>query len=90
MRATISVEWGHDGHSITLTERNLSRVRAGAPLRIRGKGYRHEGEFFWDYWSFNTRFTGSLVVTYCKPGEPYSEGTGFDATMADADVEEHL
>lgn len=89
MRATISVEWGYEEHSITLTRRNLIHVRAGRPLRIRGKGYRYDGKFFWDYWEFNTRSNGSLVVTYCKPADPYSEGTGFDATLSDADIVEH-
>lgn len=89
MRATISVEWGYADHSITLTERNWLRVRAGKPLRVRGKGFRSDGEFFWDYWSFNTESNGSLNVNYCKPSAPYSEGSGFGATLSDADVDEH-
>jgi hypothetical protein len=47
--ATITVEWGYEPHSITLTSRNWSKVKSGKPLRIRGKGYYYENEFFWDY-----------------------------------------
>jgi hypothetical protein len=46
-RARITVEWGYEFHSITLTARK-AKVRAGKPLRIRGKGYWYDGEFFWD------------------------------------------
>jgi len=81
--ATITVEWGYDLHSITLTERNWRRVKAGKPLSIRGKGYHYEGEFFWDYWQFSTTSKGSLLVGY---GEDC--GVGFDGELKDADIEE--
>ena len=48
-RARISAEWGYEIHSITLTTRKSANVKAGKPLRIRGKGYWYNGEFFWDY-----------------------------------------
>jgi hypothetical protein len=47
--AVISVTWGYEPHSITLTPRNWRRVKSGRPLSIRGKGYSYDGEFFWDY-----------------------------------------
>jgi hypothetical protein len=45
-RARISVEWDYEIHSITLTARNWTRVKKGKPLRIRGKGYSYDAEFF--------------------------------------------
>ena len=51
--ATISVSWGNDvAVSIRLTPKNWAKIKAGKPLSIRGKGYRYEAEFFWDYWNF--------------------------------------
>ena len=44
--ATVSVAWGYELHSIALTARNWARVKSGKPLRIRGKGFRYEGDFF--------------------------------------------
>jgi hypothetical protein len=81
--ATLTVEWGYELHSITLTARNWRRIKAGRPLRIRGKGYYYEGEFFWDYWTFNKASTGSLLVEYGDGG------VGFDGDLDDATVEEH-
>ena len=82
VRATITVEWGYESHSITLTARNWAHVKAGRPLEIRGKGYHYEGEFFWDYWSFGE--SGSLDVFY---GEDC--GHGFSGELSDALVTEH-
>lgn len=35
----ITVEWGYEEHSITLTPRNWAKFISGRELRIRGKGY---------------------------------------------------
>jgi hypothetical protein len=64
LRATISVEWGYEMHSITLTARNWNRIKAGRPLEIRGKGYGYEGQFFWDHWFFGGGLEGPLTVAY--------------------------
>ena len=82
--ATVTVEWGYELHSITLTPKNWARVKSGKPLRLRGKGYRYDGEFFWDYWWFAGGLEGHLVVTYGQDG-----GTGFGGTLSDAMIEEH-
>lgn len=50
--AAISVSWGDDVEvSIRLTPQHWAGIKAGKTLRIRGKGYRYESEFFWDYWA---------------------------------------
>ena len=83
-RVTITVEWGYELHSITLSGRNWSLVKTGRPLSMRGKGYYYEGEFFWDYWSFAGGLEGELRVDYGDDG-----GCGFQGTLSDADIEEH-
>lgn len=82
----IFVEWGYDGHSITLSPRNWARVVSGKELSIRGKGYHYEGEFFWDYWHFTGGLEGDLTVSYGNHGD-YS-ATGFDGKLGDAIITE--
>jgi hypothetical protein len=82
--ATITVEWGHESHSITLTARNWAAIKAGKPHGQRGKGYQYEGQFFWDYWSFEGGLSGALEVGYGNDG-----GQGFTGRLADAQIEEH-
>src|SRR4051794_23537499 len=84
-RARISVEWGYEIHSITLTARNWARVKAGKPLRIRGKGYWYDGEFFWDYWDFDGGYVGRLIVGYHRGTEWW--GDGWTGKLKDAEIE---
>jgi hypothetical protein len=84
LRATISVEWGYEMHSITLTARNWRRIISGKPLGIRGKGYHCDGEFFWDRWGFGGGIDGELHVSYGNDG-----GDGFIGNLKDAQIEEH-
>lgn len=80
--ATIVVSWGYEQHSIRLTPRNWRRVKSGKRLKLRGKGYYYEGEFFWDYWNFAGGLEGSLIVEYGDDG-----GTGFEGKLSDATIE---
>lgn len=82
--ATITVEWGYESHSITLTARNWGAIKAGKPHGQRGKGYQYEGRFFWDYWSFEGGLSGALEVGYGNDG-----GQGFSGRLADAQIQEH-
>ena len=84
--ATVTVEWGCELHSITLTSKNSANVRSGKSLRLRGRGYHYEGEFFWDYWIFAGGLDGLLIVEY---GEGFDRGTGFHGKLSDATIEEH-
>jgi hypothetical protein len=83
--ATVTVTWGYELHSITLTSKNWAKVKSGKALRLRGKGYRYEGEFFWDYWSFGGGLDETLLVEYGDDG-----GTGFDGTLRDATIKEQV
>ncbi len=84
-RATIAVWWGNDDDeaSIYLTPRNWTRVKAGKPLRIRGKGYIYEAERFQDYWNFAGGMDGELEVTYGNDG-----AVGFIGRLRDAKIED--
>jgi len=84
MSATITVEWGNESHSITLTPRNWAKVRSGAPHRQRGKGYYCGPEFFWDYWEFSGGMDGDLTVDYGNDG-----GQGFVGKLRTAAIQEH-
>lgn len=81
--ASVSVTWGYERHSITLTRDDWQAVQAGQPLRLAGPGYHYDGEFCQDHWLFNTEAPGSLIVGY---GDDY--GVGFDGTLEEADIEE--
>jgi hypothetical protein len=84
--AIVSVSWGYDIQvSIKLTPRNWAKVRSGTSLYIRGKGYHYEGEFFWDYWSFEGGLEGTLRVSYGHDG-----GVGFTGGLSAAKIEEVL
>jgi hypothetical protein len=82
--ATITVTWGYQVHSLTLTPRNWARVKSGSPLSIRGPGYHYEGEFFWDYWSFVGGLDGELEVGYGGDG-----AQGFIGRLSSATITEH-
>jgi hypothetical protein len=82
----ITVEWGYEEHSLTLTPRKWARVKSGKALYIRGKGYHYEGEFFWDYWDFGGGLWGELTVSYGNHGD-YS-ATGFVGKLEDANITE--
>lgn len=83
---TVSVEWGYEEHSITLTAEDWARVKSGEELSIEGDGYHYEGEFFSDYWEFAGGMEGDLIVSYGNDGD-YS-GTGFDGKLRDASITE--
>jgi hypothetical protein len=80
--AKITVEWGYELHSIRLTPHNWRLVKSGKPLNIRGKGYRYDGEFFWDYWRFSGGLDGALTVAYGDGG-----GVGFVGKLSGAKIE---
>jgi hypothetical protein len=88
LRATISVEWGYENHSITLTAKNWAKIKAGKPHSQRGAGYMYESIFFWDYWSFGGGMDGELKVGYSSKDEGY--GGGFEGKLSDAEIREHL
>ncbi len=81
--ATITVSWGYEPHSLKLSARDWRLIKSGKSMKIRGEGYHHEGDFFWDYWDFSGGLNGSLIVEYGEDG-----GTGFVGKLSDAAIEE--
>jgi hypothetical protein len=84
LAATITVEWGYDCHSITLTPENWAAIKSGRAHSQRGTGYYYERELFWDYWSFAGGLEGELEVGYGDDG-----GQGFVGKLSDATIKEH-
>jgi len=85
LAATITVEWGYENHSITLTPNQWSDVKSGEGLGVEGDGYYYEGDFFEDFWNFGSAEDSySLEVSYGHDG-----GTGYIGSLSDATVEEH-
>lgn len=82
--ATITVEWGNENHSITVTTSDWAKIKAGRTHSQKGAGYHYEGEFLWDYWTFEGGLDGELKVVYGDDG-----GQGFVGLLSDADIEEH-
>jgi hypothetical protein len=80
----ITVEWGYEEHSITLTPSDWAKVISGEELVICGDGYDYEGEVFDDFWHFTGGLEGDLIVTYSNAGD--DSGTGFDGKLRDAHI----
>ena len=84
--ARISVEWGDEDHSITLTPEDWAKVKSGEELSIQGEGYFYEGKFFLDEWHFGGGLQGELIVNYGNDGD-YS-AVGFDGHLQGATITE--
>lgn len=80
---TVSVEWGYELHSLTLSPGQWASVLAGEALSVVGAGYHYEGQHFQDYWHFGGGLDGDLTVEYGDDG-----GTGFIGSLDDAIIEE--
>jgi hypothetical protein len=86
--AHLSVSWGYDVTvDLHVSQRNWSKITKGKKVTIRGKGYRYEGEFNWDYWHFEGGIDGGLTVTCGSPKTGDYSGVGFDGTAREALVE---
>lgn len=85
-RPKFRVAWADDDIvlELTLSERNLSKLKRGESLSVRGKGYRYEGEFFWDYWDFIGGQDGDLVVRYGSPKDGDYSARGFVGKVSQA------
>ena len=82
--AALWFESGYELHSITLSRRNWQKVKSGENLKIRGKGFHSDGEFFWDYWRFERGFEGELFVSFGS-----DEGELFRGSLSDVNIELH-
>ena len=69
----VSVEIGHDVHSLVLPPAEWNAIVAGEARRICGCGFWYEGDYFIDDWWFNGGVDGDLRITYDK-----ADGNGDD------------
>jgi hypothetical protein len=78
----LSVSWagGDVTVELSISKQNWSKILRGESLAIRGKGYRYEGEFFWDYWYFSGGIDGELIVCFGSPKDGDYSGQGFIGT----------
>lgn len=82
---TLSVEWGYEAHSLSLTREQWTRIVSGSSLDIVGPGYQYEREHFQDTWHFNGGIDGELRVTYARAGgSAHDEADGFVGTVRHA------
>lgn len=79
----LTVAWGYDVVvALTLSPDEWATVREGGKLCKDGAGYKYEGEYFQDVWTFDEC---NLTVEYGDDG-----GTGFNGSLSDADVREFV
>jgi hypothetical protein len=80
------VAWGNDDVCVELpvTKSQWEKIKRGDDVRIKGKGYWYEGEWFQDTWYFSGGLDGELRVCYEQPSEKYSDGEGFIGRPRDA------
>jgi hypothetical protein len=85
--AHLSVGWGYDVTvDLHVSQRTWSKITKRQKGE-RGKGYRYEGEFYWDYWPFEGGIDGRLRVAYGSPKDGDYSGQGFVGTAREALVE---
>lgn len=82
----LTVSWGYEPHSISLTSRQWTQLCAGQWFTKKGERYQYEGEEFQTVWIFNDDEMGSLRVTYSSADG--SEGDGFVGALSGAVIEE--
>lgn len=86
--ALFSVSWGCDvSVELAVTSRIWAKIVRGETMTIRGRGYRYEGDFFWDYWDFEGGLDGSLIVRYGSPRDHDYSGQGAITTPREALVQ---
>ena len=75
----VQVEWGYDLHACAMASRTWARVKSGKLAR-RVVRYQYEGTLLKSEWFFNSKYKGSLIVTYDD------EGVGFEGSLDEASL----
>jgi hypothetical protein len=85
-RPKFRVAWADDDIvlELSLSERNWTKLRRGESLSVRGKGYRYEGEFYWDHWDFAGGLDGDLIVRYGSPKDRDYSAQGYVGKVSKA------
>jgi hypothetical protein len=77
----VTVDFGFDVHTITITEATFAQIQAGMQVTVQGQGFPVEGVMEVDEWAFNCGTVGAVHV---------STDTGrevFEGNLRDAEVD---
>jgi|WetSurMetagenome_2_1015567.scaffolds.fasta_scaffold475804_2 hypothetical protein len=77
----LSIEWGYEAHSLSVTPLVWAQIVSGEEVTLRSRG-AYEGKFFWIQWSFNCGEIQDLYVTYGDDGGVGYEGNIFDLYLS--------
>jgi hypothetical protein len=78
----ITVNYGYDIHSVTVSRKVMDQINSGEAVSVRGQGYYIEGDKERDDWSFHCAGPGSLEVE-CDNGHQVYIGELSDATITE-------
>jgi hypothetical protein len=71
----ISISYGYDIHSITITDDQLKSIKEGYEIEIDGQGFMHEEDGLTsDHWVFN-RSPGEIMFWLDNGAEFYSQSS---------------
>jgi hypothetical protein len=76
----VTVNYGFDLHSISITEAVFAQIQAGLPVIVEGQGFPVEGVMELDQWAFNYGAVGAVHVT-TDTGRDVFEGNLGDAEV---------
>lgn len=79
---TITVNYGYDIHSVTVSQKVMDQIKSGEAVSVRGQGFYIEGDKESDAWSFHCTAPGSLEVE-CDNGHQVYIGELSNATITE-------
>jgi hypothetical protein len=77
----VTVDFGYDGHSISVAEATFAQIQTGRPVTLQGQGFPVEGVMEQDVWAFNCGALGAVHVMTDTDREVF-EGNLGDAEVA--------
>jgi hypothetical protein len=77
----VTVDFGYDVHTISISEAAFAQIQAGKPVTIQGQGFPVEGTTEQDHWTFNESVPGAIHVS-TDEGRDVFEGHLGDAEVA--------
>ncbi|WP_257306531.1 hypothetical protein [Geothrix campi] len=77
----VTVDYGFDLHTISISEAVFAQILTGLPVIVQGQGFPVEGVMEDDHWAFNYDDLGSVHVSTVEGREV------FEGNIADAEVE---
>ncbi len=81
----VTVDYGYDLHSISLTEGIFAQIQAGQPVMVEGQGFPVEGAWERDRWAFNHGAVGAVHVMTDEGREVFEGGLGAAEVAVDGE-----